>query len=50
MSATEEGYEAFKQGKTLDDNPYEEAGSVYSDYAQWQEGWLEAQEDEEEND
>lgn len=49
MSAREEGYEACKAGKTLEENPYEEpeGASYYSDYSQWEEGWYEAQEEDE---
>jgi ribosome modulation factor len=51
MSAREEGYAAYKTGKTLEDNPYQETGSFYGDYAQWEEGWHDAQaQDTEEND
>ncbi len=52
MAPRQEGYEAYKAGKSLEDNPYEEHGSVYSNYSQWEEGWLEAEaeaEAEEEN-
>lgn len=45
MSARQEGYEAYKAGQSLEDNPYDEAqqGSFYSDYSQWEEGWFDAQ-------
>jgi ribosome modulation factor len=44
MSAWQEGFDAYKQGKSSDENPYEDsaAGSIYSDYQQWEEGWYEA--------
>ncbi len=43
MNARQEGYEAYKSGKSLDDNPYEKSGGAYSDYAQWEEGWYDAE-------
>jgi ribosome modulation factor len=45
MSAREDGYQAYKAGKSLEDNPYEEpnGGSYYNDYAQWEEGWFDAE-------
>lgn len=48
MSAREEGYQAYKAGKSLADNPYDEPhqGSIYSDYNQWEEGWFDAQAEE----
>ena len=47
MSARQEGYDAYKTGKKLQDNPYPEGGSVYSDHAQWEEGWFDAQAEDE---
>lgn len=45
VSARQAGYDAYKAGKSLDDNPYDEPhqGSIYSDYNQWEEGWFDAQ-------
>ena len=43
MSARQAGYEAYKNGKNLDDNPYEDSGGDHSDYAQWEEGWYDAE-------
>jgi ribosome modulation factor len=48
VSARQEGYDAYKAGKSLDDNPYDEPhqGSIFGDYHQWEEGWFEAQAEE----
>lgn len=48
MSARQEGYNAYKAGVPLAENPYDEDqhGSVYSDYNQWEEGWFDAQAEE----
>lgn len=48
VSARQEGYDAYKAGKSLEENPYDEPhqGSIYSDYNQWEEGWFDAQADE----
>jgi ribosome modulation factor len=48
VSARQQGYDAYKAGKSLAENPYDEPhqGSVYSDYNQWEEGWFDAQTEE----
>lgn len=43
MSTRQEGYEAYKNGKSLDDNPYEKSEDPSSDHAQWAEGWYDAE-------
>jgi ribosome modulation factor len=47
MGAREEGYKAYKTGKNVHDNPYEEEGSFYSNYNQWEEGWHDAEAEDE---
>ena len=43
MTARQEGYEAYKSGMSLDDNPYRKSGEKDGDYVQWQEGWYDAE-------
>jgi hypothetical protein len=43
MGPRQEGFEAHQAGKSLEDNPYPEQGSIYSNHAQWEEGWYDAQ-------
>ena len=47
MGAREEGYKAYKTGKSVHDNPYEEEGSFYSNHNQWEEGWHDAEAEDE---
>jgi hypothetical protein len=50
MGPRQEGYAAYESGKRLEDNPYREEGSIYSDHAQWEEGWYDAESEDDDGD
>lgn len=48
--ANKEGYVAYWNGMDFDDdNPYTDQDDRYEDWSSWRTGWLEAQEEDEEN-
>ncbi len=50
MGPRQEGYEAYQKGESLDDNPYDDGGSFFSNRNQWEEGWYDAESEDETKD